>query len=55
MFAAFYVTYLNRYSRELEYEMSEDDEENVNQIMEHLKTLTLDDVELLLIDSIHLT
>ena len=55
LFAAFYVTYLNRYGRELEYEMSEDEEENVDRVVEHLGTLTLDDVELLLIDSIHLT
>ena len=35
--------------------MSEDEEENVDRVVEHLGTLTLDDVELLLIDSIHLT
>ena len=55
LFAAFYVAYLNRYSRDLEYEMGSDDESNVSQLLEHIRTLSLDDVELLLADSIHLT
>ncbi|CBK24843.2 uncharacterized protein [Blastocystis hominis] len=55
LFAAFYVAYLNRYCRDLEYEMGTDDESNVSHVLEHIKTLSLDDVELLLADSIHLT
>ena len=35
--------------------MGSDDESNVSQLLEHIRTLSLDDVELLLADSIHLT
>lgn len=35
--------------------MGTDDESNVSHVLEHIKTLSLDDVELLLADSIHLT
>ena len=35
--------------------MGTDDESNVSRVLEHIKTLSLDDVELLLADSIHLT
>lgn len=55
LFAAFYVAYLNRFSRDLEYEMGSEEESNVSHVLEHIKTLSLDDVELLLADSIHLT